>query len=370
MRCADFFLAIAPHISWGQANALASAPLPPAAQEAVNKGVIAAKVPDYLLAIRFFEDARKLAPQAPVIFLNLGLAESRIPGRELRAIAWFGAYLAAYPDAPNAAAVKEQIAVLDVRNQSNLSRFLKTVEYAAMQLPTAYKLIWKDGRTTLEEATLAHMVRDKGLAEVSKLWAAAGDIPTALKTVDSIKVVDEKGDAQRYIAWVQAEAGDIAGAQKTVDSIQDANEKSKAQAALSKAQADHKNRALVAIAKAQAKAGNIADAQMTADSVQDAFWKRMAQSGIAEAQEKISPGGSEAKAARIRMIVVNGWIMINDNLLNAPIFLNPGDYLKTLHSGDSRKTFVALRDAAEKTAHPRQQVTNMLKWHVQPPAKP
>lgn len=87
----------------------APAPLPPAAQEAVNKGIIAAKVPDYLLAIRHFEEARKLAPDAPVVYLNMGLAESRIPGRELRAMAWFGAYLAAYPDAPNAAAVKEQI---------------------------------------------------------------------------------------------------------------------------------------------------------------------------------------------------------------------------------------------------------------------
>lgn len=72
----------------------------------------------YLLAVRFFEEARKLAPEAPVIYLNLGLAESRIPGRELRAIAWFGAYLAANPTAPNAAAVKEQIAVLDVKTKA------------------------------------------------------------------------------------------------------------------------------------------------------------------------------------------------------------------------------------------------------------
>jgi|CXWL01.1.fsa_nt_gi tetratricopeptide (TPR) repeat protein len=95
----------------------APAPLPPAAQEALDKGIIAAKVPDYLLAIRYFEEARKLAPAAPVIYLNLGIAESKILSRELRAMAWFGAYLAAYPNAPNAAAVNEQIAVLDVRNQ-------------------------------------------------------------------------------------------------------------------------------------------------------------------------------------------------------------------------------------------------------------
>src|SRR6266853_1229246 len=117
-----------------RAETVASAPLPPAAQEALNKGIIAAKVPDYPLAIRFFEEARKLAPQAPVIFMNLGIAESRMPGRELRAIAWFGAYLAASPDAPNAAAVKEQIAVLDVRNQSNVSRLIKAVQDIANKI--------------------------------------------------------------------------------------------------------------------------------------------------------------------------------------------------------------------------------------------
>jgi hypothetical protein len=57
-----FFLVVVPSVGWGQANAPAPASLPPAAQEALDKGVIAAKVPDYPLAIRYFEDARKLAP--------------------------------------------------------------------------------------------------------------------------------------------------------------------------------------------------------------------------------------------------------------------------------------------------------------------
>ncbi|MGP1614723.1 MAG: tetratricopeptide repeat protein, partial [Pollutimonas bauzanensis] len=94
-----FLFVVAPSLGFGQSKAPTPAPLPPAAQEALNKGIIAAKVPDYPLAIRYFEEARKLAPDAPVVYLNLGLAESKIPSRELRAIAWFGVYLAAYPDA-------------------------------------------------------------------------------------------------------------------------------------------------------------------------------------------------------------------------------------------------------------------------------
>ena len=83
-----------------QAQTAAQQPLPPAAQADLDKGIIAAKVPDYALAIHYFEDARKLAPLAPIVFMNLGIAESKMPGRELRAMAWFGTYLAAYPGAP------------------------------------------------------------------------------------------------------------------------------------------------------------------------------------------------------------------------------------------------------------------------------
>jgi hypothetical protein len=35
------------------------------AQQAINRGIIAAKQQDYLLAIRYFEEARKIAPDAP-----------------------------------------------------------------------------------------------------------------------------------------------------------------------------------------------------------------------------------------------------------------------------------------------------------------
>src|SRR4029079_3179532 len=113
-----FFLAWAPCVSWAQTASGTS--LPPDALDAFNKGVIAAKQnKNYPLAISYFQDARRLAPGVPMIYLNLGLAESKIPGRELRAIAWLGAYLEANPNAPNADAVKEQIDVLDVKSRDN-----------------------------------------------------------------------------------------------------------------------------------------------------------------------------------------------------------------------------------------------------------
>jgi tetratricopeptide (TPR) repeat protein len=245
------------------AQTSASAPLPSAAQEAVNKGILAAKVPDYLLAIRYFEEARKLAPQAPVIYLNLGLAESKIPGRELRAMAWFGAYLSAYPGAPNAAAVKEQIAVLEVRNQSNVSRLIKAAQDAVNQMPGD--------------------IRESHLSIVAWLWGRSGDVNAALNAIDFIRNNREKDDGLRDIAGSQADLGDIAGAQKAADLIQSVNGRDAALDAIGRAQADDgdivgaqktialiqgegtKKNVLIAIAGAQAKSGDIESALKTAD---------------------------------------------------------------------------------------------------------
>lgn len=281
------------------------APLPPAAQEALDKGIIAAKVPDYLLAIRYFEEARKLAPQAPVVFLNMGLAESKIPGRELRAMAWFGAYLSAYPDAPNAAAVKDQINVLEVRIRSNVLRLIKTVQDAANQISDQDIADKKSG------STKEGMMVGKSPAKVYRLphlWVKAGDIASAQKAADLIQVADDislKSEAQWVIAKAQIHAGDIAGAFKTATLIQYPFWKGATQEAISGAQAragdvvgaqktaaliqdaDKKSSAQISIAIAQARAGDIADAQKTAALIQGASWKGgLARLAIVEAQVK------------------------------------------------------------------------------------
>jgi tetratricopeptide (TPR) repeat protein len=166
--------------------------LPPAAQEAFDKGVTAAKLPDFPLAIRYFEEARKIAPEAPVIYLNLGIAESKIPGRELRAICWFSAFLAADPNSEKAAAVKEQIQLLEVKSQSNLSRLVKMLQDSPI------------GKNYLRS--------------IATLWAKAGDYQSAVRI--ALSITDNNSEIYD-IAKIQAIAGDGSGALKTLELAKD-----------------------------------------------------------------------------------------------------------------------------------------------------
>ena len=109
IRCLCYFFVGFLTLAFAPTSGFSQITLPAAAQEAYNKGMMAAKLPDYPLAISYFQEARKLSPQSSEIYFNLGLAESKIAGRELRAISWFEAYLLANPTSPNAALIKEQM---------------------------------------------------------------------------------------------------------------------------------------------------------------------------------------------------------------------------------------------------------------------
>ncbi len=93
--------------------------VPAPAKEAVEKGLAAAGQKEWKLAIRYFEEARKAAPHSPITLYNLALAESQIPGRELRAVACWEAYLLAAPQSEKGAAVRSQIGNLELKTEAN-----------------------------------------------------------------------------------------------------------------------------------------------------------------------------------------------------------------------------------------------------------
>ena len=367
------------------------AELPPEAQAALNKGIMAAKQQEWEIAIRSFQEARKTAPDAPEVFYNLGLAESKMPGRELRAIAWFGAYLSATTNAPNAAAVKDKIAELQIKNEGNTSRLIKQMQDAASQME------WGS--------------RNGGLSYVAYLWADAGDILAALKTVDLMEDRDKDGMVKEGIASTQARNGDITGAQKTANLIQHGENSSHAQRTIAEAQikagdiagaqktlasaqkaaefikhATWKNGAqqdisdaAKAIAEAQAKSGDIAGAQKTAALIKDASYKRYAQAVIAEAQAAgiiITPNSTRQSTSDTQpsiqpVITVSDWLKKLDDDLNTEPFLDLTGYLKSLPPSDKLwNVFESLLKTAQKIVTAQNVIHKMLKPQTAQPSKP
>ena len=90
---------------------------------AFDQGIAASQKQDWKAAAGYFEQGYKFAErrkEPPALLFDLGLAESKIPGRELRAILWFKLYLHRYPDAANADAVRQELADLRSTAESTL----------------------------------------------------------------------------------------------------------------------------------------------------------------------------------------------------------------------------------------------------------
>jgi hypothetical protein len=109
--------------------------IPVEAGQAIAKGLLAAQQQDWKLAIRYFEEARKAAPLAPQIFFDLGLAESKIPGRELRAMTWFRGYLELVPKAANAPQVRGQLNLLEVAVESTMGKIIDQAKQMITKFP-------------------------------------------------------------------------------------------------------------------------------------------------------------------------------------------------------------------------------------------
>lgn len=295
-----------------------SASLPPEAQDLVDQGIEAGRENEHQQAIEYFRAALALAPDAPEIFLTLGVAESNLPGRELRAMAWFGAYMSARPEADNFTVVSNQFLKLEARYQANVSHVLTIAEDAAKRFGDPQ-----------------NFDRVDALRRVAVLWAGNGDIEKANAAIESIPYPNSKRDAQEGIATAQARAGDIQGALETATGSPeetgpwDSDHKGNANAlnAIAKIQAetgdiagaqetaasineDDRHRAQSEIIRAQIKAGDFTSALETAGSVQNLFSQESALCSVATAQAMAGDiDGALETTSRIEPGVLKNWTM-------------------------------------------------------------
>ncbi len=112
-----------------------AADLPLATQVELQAGLDAARAGQWDAAAEHFANARRSDPAAPAPLYNLGLAEARLPGRELRAAGWLEAFLAVAPAAPNATAVRAEIDRLLAAADHRNAQVLASLTDLAFRLP-------------------------------------------------------------------------------------------------------------------------------------------------------------------------------------------------------------------------------------------
>ena len=373
------------------------AELPPDAQAAVNKGLLAAKAQEWKIAIQNFQEARKTAPTAPEIFGYLGLAESKIPGRELRAIAWFEAYLNAAPQADNAAAVRNQIASLELKAQANASHLIDMLIQMEAQLPRAERLgrvsdIPILGIIRLQacfgnpEGAIASLLNWPGfggslyLDETIQDLVENGCFAEAFQLIKQIQRLDEKTDPQFHNLKSWATSYDyviIADEQSKQNLLEDAR---KTYALLSKDATAYRSKVLIYIAAAEFRTGQVDASKKTRsqavtlandslgwvvtssvdcgdlqglqtllhllkDEDKTDFLEKVNKLKESEKSSSESPQTSSVLGQDSKSKTINEWIDLENGKLNLPIFM---DFKTTLDNLPS-----SVPDTVEGNYHPR-----------------
>jgi tetratricopeptide (TPR) repeat protein len=221
----------------------------PEARATFDKGMIAAGQQEWQTAIRYFLKAQESAPDAPEILFNLGLAESKVQGRELRAVVWFRAFLMKAPSVPNADAVRKEIGALEIRAEATIDKLInqtkqlvaqedansRSSHYVALAVAIARAGDISDAKQTALKCAGAFLCTNEALARIAAIEYNAGDTTGAEKTILDIgsgikygtneKEYVAQSRAYGYIASLQAIRGDFSGAEATIGRVRSPREK-------------------------------------------------------------------------------------------------------------------------------------------------
>lgn len=201
-------------------------------QEAMARGLSAARQQDFELAVKYFNQAKEADLYSPYVQFNLALAYEKAGGKELLAIACYRSFLAMAPRAANAEQVRKKIIDLEIKVESNIRKLIRTAKDASLTLGNYFereaattkhyqylKRTW--GKKEAEEEK--NFYRDnqsrKPLEALSMAQVKAGDISGALETSQRIHNEGIQNEIKLKIVEIQIKKGEVAGARQTADGI-------------------------------------------------------------------------------------------------------------------------------------------------------
>ena len=104
----------------------------------LERGLLAAEAGNWPEALERFEEVQLAEPSRPQTYFNMGLAY-RHAGSPILAAIWFRAFLEAYPDAPQAGTVGDEINQLDQLIDNKIKELLRLALESAKNYPVEYE---------------------------------------------------------------------------------------------------------------------------------------------------------------------------------------------------------------------------------------
>ena len=220
-------------------------------QEAITKGLSAAKQKDWGSAIKYFKQAQEQAPFYPPLLFDLALAYDRAGGKELSSIAWYKAYLILYPEDTNAKQINQRITELGSMVKAETNRFISKAKESVSLLhkkdatPIYRNIIFAQaylndlsGAVATAHSVSGHVAyKEPVYSSVAEILSSKGQVEEAKRLAEEIKELGKQQDATdglispywvkkedevlTQIFWGRVEAKDNKGAEDAINSIQD-----------------------------------------------------------------------------------------------------------------------------------------------------
>ncbi len=174
------------------------------ARMALRRGMAAAGQEEWELAVKYFSQAREEAPYWSDALFNLATACNEAGGRELLAIAWFRAYLAASEDAADAEDVRSAIIDLEIAVEGDIRRLIRESLEHAERIDNEYE-------------------RDPPYCVAIDAALESGDFEMARRIPARMKDPDYRDShGPRAIGCAVAEAGNVEEARRIVRKLRNA----------------------------------------------------------------------------------------------------------------------------------------------------
>lgn len=183
-------------------------------QDAFSQGLAAAAAQQYPLALEYFTAAQKAEPNRSDVWFNLGLASSKIPGHEFRALGFLQAYLLEVPNSPKRPAIEQLMKQLGIPIEAKLLALLDE-HRAMMHAPYGSK---QEALAGFRDRAIQSLQAEEAASQqpsvfvynaLTRAFAKSGNVNDALTYLSQYEDYVDKGFSDHTHSFLSGEVRDL-----------------------------------------------------------------------------------------------------------------------------------------------------------------